>query len=86
MGRSVTHKKEIVRYMLQNHSQTEITRLTHHSGESVDRYLRDYNRIKVLRGKFAPQEVAFATGLSIALVNEYLDLIEEMEGKVEKGG
>jgi hypothetical protein len=30
--------------------------------------------------------VAFATGLSNALVNEYLDLIEEMEGKVEKGG
>jgi len=86
MGRSVTHKKEIVRYMLQNHSQIEIKRLTHHSGESVDRYLTDYNRVKMLRGKFAPQEVAFATGLSISLANEYLDLIEEMEGKVEKGG
>jgi hypothetical protein len=86
MGRGVTHKKEIVRYMLQNHSQIEIKRLTHHSGESVDRYLTDYNRVKMLRGKFAPQEVAFATGLSISLANEYLDLIEEMEGKVEKGG
>jgi len=87
MGRSVTHKKEIVRYMLQNYSQPEISRRTHHSGEAVDRYLRDYNRVKVLRGKFAPQEVAFATGLSIALVNEYLGLIEEMEGKVvEKRG
>jgi hypothetical protein len=86
MGRSVTHKKEIVRYMLQNYSQTEITKRTHHSGESVDRYLRDYDRVKVLRDKLAPQEVAFATGLSIALVNEYLDLIEEMEGKGENGG
>lgn len=87
MGPSVTHKKEIVRYMLQNYSQPEIARRTHHSGEAVDRYLRDYNRVKVLRGKFAPQEVAFATGLSVALVKEYLDLIEEMEGKiVEKGG
>ena len=87
MGRSVTHKKEIVRYMLQNYSQPEISRRTHHSGEAVDRYLRDYNSVKVLRGKFDPQEVAFATGLSLALVNEYLDLIEEMEGKiVEKGG
>jgi hypothetical protein len=86
MGRSVTHKKEIVRYKLQNYSQIEIKRRTHHSGEAVDRYLRDYNRVKVLRGKLAPQEVAFATGLSIALVNEYLDLIEELEGKVEKGG
>jgi len=86
MGRSVTHKKEIVRYMLQNYSQTEIKRRTHHSGEAVDRYLRDYNRVKVLRGKFAPQEVAFATGLSVSLVNEYLELIEEMEGKDKKGG
>jgi hypothetical protein len=40
----------------------------------------------VLRGKLAPKEVAFAIGLSIPLVNEYLDLIEEMEGKVEKVG
>ena len=73
--------------MLQNYSQPEISRPTHHSGEAVDQYLRDYNRVKVLRGKFAPQEVAFATGLSVALVNKYLDLIEETEGKVvEKGG
>jgi hypothetical protein len=86
MGRSVTHKKEIVRYMLQNYSQTEIKRLTNHSGEAVDRYLRDYNRVKVIRGKLNPQEMAFATGLGISLVNEYLDLIEELEGKVEKGG
>jgi len=86
MGRSVTHKKESVRYMLQNYSQTEITKLTHHSGEAVDRYLKDYNRVKILRDKLAPEEVAFATGLSIALVNEYLDLIKEMEGKGENGG
>lgn len=72
--------------MLQSYSQTEIAKRTHHSGEAVDRYLRDYNRVKVLRDKLAPEEVAFAMGLSIALVNEYLDLIEEMEGKVEKGG
>jgi hypothetical protein len=86
LGPSVTHKKEIVRYMLQNYSQPEIKRRTHHSGEAVDRYLRDYNRVKVLRIKHTPQEIAFATGLSISLVKEYLDLIVEMEGKAEKGG
>ncbi|MBN1322419.1 MAG: DUF1670 domain-containing protein [Methanotrichaceae archaeon] len=37
----------------QNYSQTEITKRTHHSGEAVDRYLRDYNRVKVLRGGMA---------------------------------
>jgi hypothetical protein len=72
--------------MLQNYSQIEIKRRTHHSGEAVDRYLRDYKRVRVLRGKLAAQEIAFATGLSSALVNEYLNLIEEMEGKGEKGG
>ena len=72
--------------MTQHYSQPEIKRRTHHSGEAVDRYLRDYNRVKVLRSKLTPQEIAFATGLSIPLVNEYLDLIEEMEGKIEKGG
>ena len=47
----------------------------------MDRYLRDYNRVKVLRNKHTPQEISFATGLSISLVNEYIDLIKEMEGK-----
>ena len=46
--------------MLQSYSQTEIAKRTHHSGEAVDRYLRDYNRVKVLRDKLAPEEVAFA--------------------------
>jgi hypothetical protein len=41
--------------------------------------------VKVIHGKLNPQEMAFATGLGIALVNEYMDLIEELEGKVEKG-
>lgn len=81
LGSGVTHKKEIVRYMLQHYTQPEIKRRTHHSGEAVDRYLRDYNRVKVLRGKHTPEEIAFATGLSISLVKEYLDLIEELEGK-----
>ncbi|MDY6966857.1 MAG: DUF1670 domain-containing protein [Halobacteriota archaeon] len=86
LGRSVTHKKEIVRYMLKHYSQPEIKRRTHHSGEAVDRYLRDYNRVKVLRSKHNPQEIAFATGLSLSLVKEYMDLIEEMEGGDETGG
>jgi len=81
LGPAVTHKKEIVRYMLQNYSQPEIKRRTNHSGEAVDRYLRDYNRVKVLSDKHTPQEISFATGLSISLVNEYIDLIKEMEGK-----
>ena len=83
LGRCVTHKAEIIRYKLQNYSQPEIKRRTNHSGESVDRYLRDYNRIKILRGKHSPQEIALATGLSISLVKEYLDLIKEMEYKEE---
>ncbi|MGP8331617.1 MAG: DUF1670 domain-containing protein, partial [Methanosarcinaceae archaeon] len=76
LGPAVTHKKEIVRYMLQNYSQPEIKRRTNHSGEAVDRYLRYYNRVKVLRNKHKPQEISFATGLSISRVNEYIDLIK----------
>ena len=84
LGRSVSHKKEIVRSMLQHYSQPEITRRTHHSGEAVDRYLRDYHRVRALRGEHTSEEIAFATGLSVSLVKEYLDLIEELEGKEGK--
>jgi len=45
-----------------------------------------YYKLSSAHSKLTPQEIAFATGLSIALVNEYLDLIEEMEGTIEKGG
>lgn len=81
LGKGVTHKKEIVRYMLQHYTQPEIKRRTNHSGEAVDRYLRDYHRVKTLQGEHSPEEIAFATGLSVSLTKEYLDLIEELEGK-----
>jgi len=81
LGSSVSHKKEIVRYALLHYSQPEIKHRTHHSGEAVDRYLRDYYRVRALKDKHTPEEIAFAVGLSLSLVKEYLDLIEELEGK-----
>jgi len=84
LSRGVTHKGEILRLKLRNYSQPEIKRRTNHSGDAVDHYLRDYNRVKILHEKHTPQEISLATGLSISLVMEYLDLIEELEGNERK--
>ena len=76
LGRSVSHKKQIVGDMLRHYSQPEIRRRRHHSGKSIDRYLRDYKRVKTLMNTHKPKEIAFATGLSLSLVKEYVNLIE----------
>jgi len=80
MGCSVSHKREICRLALQHYSQPDIQRRTHHSGDAVDRYLRDYNRVKMLKDAHSPQQIALITGLSHKLVKAYLELVEELEG------
>ena len=82
--KGVSQKAKIVEWYLKDYEYSDIKRRTHHSGEVADRYLRDHNCAKVLREKHIPQEIAFATGLSISLVNKYLDLINEIEGTDEE--
>jgi len=47
-GSSPTHKKEIVRLSEQGLEPPDIARQTSHSLKSVERYLKDYERVKLL--------------------------------------
>ncbi len=79
MGRSVTHKREIVRLKLQKMSTPEIARRTNHSEEAVDRYINDYERVTRIIGIFEPIDIAFITNMSVSLVMEYIDLKKDFQ-------
>ena len=50
-GSNPTHKGQILRLYEQGGAPPDIARLTGHSLEGVDRYIKNYERVKVLLGK-----------------------------------
>jgi hypothetical protein len=79
MGRSVTHKAEVVRRYLRGESPADIARALDHSQRAVDTYLRDYQKVRTLAQKFAVAEIPTLAGLSRLLVNEYMGLLRQYE-------
>ena len=79
LGPSVTHKGEIVRRWLRHESPAQIARETKHSQASVDRYIADYQRVRLLAQKIAVEELPALTGLSKGVVEQYAELIDRYE-------
>jgi hypothetical protein len=79
MGCSLTHKAEVVRRYLRGESPADIARALDHSQQSVDTYLRDYQKVRILAQKFSVAEIPPLAGLSRLLVNEYLELLQQYE-------
>jgi len=78
IGRSITHKVKIINMYTQNYSTKDIARATSHAPSSVDRYVRDFQRVKILceRGMIL-SEIAYITSLSENLVTEYVKIVKE---------
>ena len=75
---AITHKKEIITLYLQGHLTPTIAAKTKHSKEAVDRYIRDYERVKVVRVATADVDtISQITRLSKRVITQYLDLIPE---------
>jgi len=78
IGRSITHKLKIIRMYTQNYSTKDIARATSHAPSSVDRYIRDFQRVKILCGRgMILSEIAYITSLSENLVSEYVKIVKE---------
>ena len=79
MGRSVTHKAIICyKSLVEKKPTSQVAQETFHSPEDVEHYVQCFRRIQLCRDKgLSPEEVAQATGHSLALVQEYLDLMRE---------
>ena len=75
---AITHKKEIITLYLQGHLTPTIATKTKHSKEAVDRYIRDYEKVKVVRAATADIDtISQITRLSQRVISQYLDLIPE---------
>jgi hypothetical protein len=77
MGSFPTHKAAIIRLYLSGLLTPDIAARTYHSKEAVDRYIRGFERVWLLSAKFAREELPLLTGMSPALVEQYLALLAE---------
>ena len=75
---AITHKKEIITLYLQGYLTPTIAAKTKHSKEAVDRYIRDYESVKVVRAATADiDNISQITRLSKRVISQYLDLIPQ---------
>jgi len=78
MGRTFTHKVQILTLYLEGATTSEIARATGHDPVNVDRYIDDFNRILLLyEDGNEPSKICFYTGLGRKLVSEYINFIKE---------
>ena len=83
MGRGTTHKKIILELYEQKVAPPDIARKTDHSLEAVDRYIKDYERIKFLvRRGIEKQQIKHMTGRGITVINQYIKIIKEYHPEI----
>jgi hypothetical protein len=76
MGCWPTHKAAIIRLYVEGMLTPDIARVTYHSKQAVDRYIRGFERVRLLATKFAREELPLLTGMPATLVDQYLALID----------
>jgi transcriptional regulator with XRE-family HTH domain len=76
---AITHKREIITLFLEGYFTPEISIKTKHSNESVDRYIKDYLRVKLLWENQITNlnQICQLTRLSKRVVQQYVDLLPE---------
>jgi hypothetical protein len=79
LGPSVTHKAEVVRRWLRNESPVQIARVLGHSQEAVDRYIADFQKVRLLAQKFPVADLPTLAGLSASVVKQYVALLRQYE-------
>jgi hypothetical protein len=77
IGRAITHKRIIIREYLRGYLPPEIAKRTDHSEAAVERYIKAFNKVKMLYEKMDLNDVARTLDMSEYLVKEYLDILIE---------
>lgn len=79
MGSTISHKKQIVyKYVVEKKSPVTVARETNHSQLAVDRYLKDFQRIKYLANEGKDiQTIHHLTKIAKPVINQYLQIIEQ---------
>jgi len=81
LGRAITHKRIIIRLYLEGYLTPEIARRTKHSEEACDRYIRAFNKVRMLADRnMSVEEIARTFEMSSFTVKEYLNIYSEFKG------
>ena len=76
LGSGQTHKKEILTLYLEGYLVPTICQRTNHSKDAVERYIRDFEAIRLLDPKFDDiNSISLITRLSKRVVQQYIELI-----------
>lgn len=78
MGSCVSHKSTIIKKVqIDKKDPLTVAKETNHSQWAVDRYIKDFNRVRLCYQDGKDKEfISLATGLSKFVVNEYISIIE----------
>lgn len=81
MGPSLTHKRIIIRKLfLEQKPAEQVCRETNHSPDAVQRYISAFKQILLCKQKgMNTEEIAFAVRMTVGLVKEYEEIIEEFK-------
>lgn len=76
LGSGQTHKKQIIMLHLKGYLVPTICQKTNHSKEAVERYIRDFESVRILTTKFDDVDlISRIIRLSPSVVKQYLDLL-----------
>lgn len=76
MGAAHTHKGEIIALYLEGYLVPTICQKTNHSKEAVERYIRDFESVRLLYPEFNDIEtISLIIRLSKRVVQQYIDLL-----------
>jgi len=86
MGRGTTHKRVILELYEKGTAPPDIARKTEHSLEAVDRYIKDYERVKFLvRRGIDTTQIQHMTGRGGSVIKQYIKVIKrfypELDGE-----
>lgn len=77
-GRRPSHKADIIACYEQGLDEVEIARRCEHSQSSVGRYIRDYQRVKLLLQRHIPvEDMAPLIGMQPSVVDAYVQLVAQ---------
>ena len=79
IGRGQTHKVKIIGMYLDGKTYSEIKLTARHSTGAIKRYIESFTKVLIAQSKgiYEKKEISAVTGISEALVKQYLELIKE---------
>jgi len=79
LGRSVTHKRIICyKRLVEKKTTSQVAQETFHSPDEVEYYVQSLRRVLLCHSSgMSEEDIAAATGRSLSLVREYLELIRD---------